>query len=97
MLITQYPSYCSCHAAIATRQNVHNQANKTKANATMPTVGKEDEPLTPAQMAINAVKVFFALSPLLALFYVLLSGFESDDKENAKRNKKGFSLDGHGD
>ena len=62
---------------------------------TMPTVGKEDEPLTPAQMAINAVKVFFALSPLLALFYVLLSGFESDDKEKAKRIKKGFSLDGH--
>ena len=70
---------------------------KTKANATMPTIGKEDEPLTPAQMAINAVKVFFALSPLLALFYVLLSGFESDDKENAKRIKKGFSLDGHGE
>ena len=66
-----------------------------KAKATMPTVGKEDEPLTPAQMAINAVKVFFALSPLLALFYVLLSGFESEDKENAKRIKKGFSLDGH--
>lgn len=63
--------------------------------ATMPTVGKEDEPLTPAQMAINAVKVLFALSPLLALFYVLLSGFESDDKEKAKRIKKGFSLDGH--
>lgn len=70
---------------------------KTKAKVTMPTVGKEDEPLTPAQMAINAVKVFFALSPLLALFYVLLSGFESDDKENAKRIKKGFSLDGHGE
>ena len=63
--------------------------------ATMPTVGKEDEPLTPAQMAINTVKVFFALSPLLALFYVLLSGFESEDKEKAKRIKKGFSLDGH--
>ena len=62
---------------------------------TMPTVGKEDEPLTPAQMAINTVKVFFALSPLLALFYVLLSGFESEDKEKAKRIKKGFSLDGH--
>ena len=64
-------------------------------SATMPTVGKEDEPLTPAQMAINAVKVVFALSPLLALFYVLLSGFESEDKEKAKRIKKGFSLDGH--
>ena len=55
----------------------------------MPTVGKEDEPLTPAQMAINAVKVFFALSPLLALFYVLLSGFESEDKEKAKREADG--------
>lgn len=66
-----------------------------KDEATMPTVGKEDEPLTPAQMAINTVKVFFALSPLLALFYVLLSGFESEDKEKAKRIKKGFSLDGH--
>ena len=42
----------------------------------MPTVGKEDEPLTPVQLAINSVKVIFALSPLIALFYVLFSAFE---------------------
>ena len=61
----------------------------------MPTLGKEEEPLTPAQFAINAIKVLFALSPLIALFYVLLSGFESEHEEKAKRIKKGFSLDGH--
>ena len=48
-----------------------------------------------ATMAINGLKLLFALSPLLALFYVLLSGFESAAEENKKRLKKGFSLDGH--
>eukprot|EP00567_Pseudictyota_dubia_P013518 CAMPEP_0197446548 /NCGR_PEP_ID=MMETSP1175-20131217/11479_1 /TAXON_ID=1003142 /ORGANISM="Triceratium dubium, Strain CCMP147" /LENGTH=62 /DNA_ID=CAMNT_0042977691 /DNA_START=115 /DNA_END=303 /DNA_ORIENTATION=- len=57
---------------------------------------KEDEPLTPAQMAINGAKLLFALSPLLVLLYVLVSGFETEEMESAKRKKKGdFELEGH--
>ena len=38
------------------------------------------------------------MSPLLALFYVIYTGFEDEEKENAKRRQKGdFALDGHGE
>ncbi len=38
------------------------------------------------------------MSPLLALFYIIYTGFESEDKENEKRRQKGdFALDGHGE
>jgi len=36
-----------------------------------------------------------AASPLIALAYVLLSGFESPEKEAVKRKKKDFELEGH--
>ena len=37
-----------------------------------------------------------AVSPLLALGYVLLQAFESEEVENVKRNKKSdFNLEGH--
>lgn len=70
--------------------------NKQRNRSKMPTTGlKDEEPMDAATMAINGLKLLFALSPLLALFYVLLSGFESAAEENKKRLKKGFSLDGH--
>eukprot|EP00549_Striatella_unipunctata_P017680 CAMPEP_0118677724 /NCGR_PEP_ID=MMETSP0800-20121206/2794_1 /TAXON_ID=210618 ORGANISM="Striatella unipunctata, Strain CCMP2910" /NCGR_SAMPLE_ID=MMETSP0800 /ASSEMBLY_ACC=CAM_ASM_000638 /LENGTH=55 /DNA_ID=CAMNT_0006573445 /DNA_START=44 /DNA_END=211 /DNA_ORIENTATION=- len=51
---------------------------------------------TPVEYGINALKLLLAFSPLLALAYVLLSGFETDEQENMKRKKKtDFELDGH--
>lgn len=42
--------------------------------------------------------MLFAVSPLLALGYVLFSAFEDPKDEALKRRKKGdFELDGHGD
>ena len=42
--------------------------------------------------------MIFAISPLLALGYVLISAFESEEAENKKRNKKSdFNLEGHGE
>ena len=41
-------------------------------------------------------QLLFALSPLLALGYVLFSAFETEEQENRKRNKKSdFNLEGH--
>eukprot|EP00581_Thalassiosira_minuscula_P008025 CAMPEP_0183702202 /NCGR_PEP_ID=MMETSP0737-20130205/388_1 /TAXON_ID=385413 /ORGANISM="Thalassiosira miniscula, Strain CCMP1093" /LENGTH=61 /DNA_ID=CAMNT_0025928771 /DNA_START=103 /DNA_END=288 /DNA_ORIENTATION=+ len=55
-----------------------------------------EEPLTPVQMAINGLKLLFAMSPLLALFYIVYTGFEPEEVERKKRQQKGdFSLDGH--
>jgi hypothetical protein len=49
-----------------------------------------------AQLALDGTKILFAVSPLLVLFYIIFSGFETDDAENAKRKKKDdFRLDGH--
>eukprot|EP00593_Proboscia_inermis_P000073 CAMPEP_0171294436 /NCGR_PEP_ID=MMETSP0816-20121228/2924_1 /TAXON_ID=420281 /ORGANISM="Proboscia inermis, Strain CCAP1064/1" /LENGTH=55 /DNA_ID=CAMNT_0011766269 /DNA_START=72 /DNA_END=239 /DNA_ORIENTATION=- len=48
------------------------------------------------QMAIDGTKLLFAVSPLIALFYVIYTGFEDEDSEAKKRKKKdGFQLDGH--
>lgn len=59
----------------------------------MPTV---EEPLTAVQMAINGLKLLFAMSPLIALFYVIYTGFEPEEVEKKKRAAKGdFQLDGH--
>eukprot|EP00569_Conticribra_weissflogii_P004704 CAMPEP_0171340882 /NCGR_PEP_ID=MMETSP0878-20121228/8846_1 /TAXON_ID=67004 /ORGANISM="Thalassiosira weissflogii, Strain CCMP1336" /LENGTH=61 /DNA_ID=CAMNT_0011843005 /DNA_START=148 /DNA_END=333 /DNA_ORIENTATION=+ len=59
----------------------------------MPSV---EETLTPVQMAVNALKLIFAMSPLLALFYIIYTGFEPEEVEKKKRLKKGdFELDGH--
>ena len=42
------------------------------------------------------LKILFAISPLLALGYVLFSAFESPEAEALKRRKKGdFELEGH--
>ena len=42
------------------------------------------------------LQIFFALSPLLVLGYILFSAFESEEAENKKRNKKtDFNLEGH--
>lgn len=39
-----------------------------------------------------------AVSPLIALFYVIYTGFEPEEIEREKRAKKGdFQLDGHGE
>lgn len=62
----------------------------------MGSLPKEDEPATPATMAINAIKILFAMSPLLALAYVLMTGFEDKEVEGKKRSKKtDFQMDGH--
>jgi hypothetical protein len=56
----------------------------------------EEEPWGPADYAINGAKLLFAVSPLLALGYVLFSAFETPEAEALKRRKKGdFELDGH--
>jgi hypothetical protein len=42
------------------------------------------------------LQLLFAVSPLLALGYVLFSAFETPEAEALKRRKKGdFELDGH--
>jgi len=42
------------------------------------------------------MQLIFAISPLLALGYVLFSAFEEPEAEALKRRKKGdFELDGH--
>eukprot|EP00551_Chaetoceros_affinis_P003653 CAMPEP_0203641160 /NCGR_PEP_ID=MMETSP0088-20131115/6479_1 /ASSEMBLY_ACC=CAM_ASM_001087 /TAXON_ID=426623 /ORGANISM="Chaetoceros affinis, Strain CCMP159" /LENGTH=54 /DNA_ID=CAMNT_0050496523 /DNA_START=131 /DNA_END=295 /DNA_ORIENTATION=+ len=52
--------------------------------------------MTPVTMVINFFKILFAVSPLLALAYVLMTGFEDKDGEDAKRNKKAdFQMEGH--
>ena len=41
-------------------------------------------------------KLLVALSPLIALGYILFTAFESPEQEALKRKKKGdFDLDGH--
>jgi hypothetical protein len=60
----------------------------------MPTAS--DEPWTPLEYAINGAKLLFAMSPLIALAYVLISAFESEESEESKRKKKAdFNLEGH--
>jgi hypothetical protein len=44
------------------------------------------------------LQLLFAVSPLIALGYILLSAFEDPDTEEIKRKKKtDFELDGHAD
>eukprot|EP00525_Craspedostauros_australis_P001704 CAMPEP_0198113496 /NCGR_PEP_ID=MMETSP1442-20131203/5154_1 /TAXON_ID= /ORGANISM="Craspedostauros australis, Strain CCMP3328" /LENGTH=60 /DNA_ID=CAMNT_0043770609 /DNA_START=91 /DNA_END=273 /DNA_ORIENTATION=+ len=60
-------------------------------------MAKEEE-WTPVEYAINGGKILFAISPLLVLAYVLLSAFESDEDEAARRKKHSdFKLEGHGE
>ena len=47
---------------------------------------------------LDTQQLLVACSPLLALFYVIYTGFEDEEKEQAKRRQKGdFALDGHGE
>ena len=47
---------------------------------------------------LHTPQLLVACSPLLALFYVIYTGFEDEEKEQAKRRQKGdFALDGHGE
>ena len=56
----------------------------------------EETPYTAVQFAIDGAKVLFALSPRLALFYVIFTGFESTEEEQAKKKKRSdFQLEGH--
>ena len=58
--------------------------------------GSSDEPWTPLEYVINGAKLIFAISPLIALAYVLISAFESEESEEQKRKKKAdFNLEGH--
>jgi hypothetical protein len=42
------------------------------------------------------LQLLFAASPLIALAYVLMSAFESEEAEGKKRKKKtDFQMDGH--
>ena len=44
----------------------------------------------------NKSQLLFAMSPLIALFYVIYTGFEPEEVEQKKRAQKGdFQLDGH--
>eukprot|EP00579_Thalassiosira_antarctica_P002758 CAMPEP_0201876426 /NCGR_PEP_ID=MMETSP0902-20130614/8124_1 /ASSEMBLY_ACC=CAM_ASM_000551 /TAXON_ID=420261 /ORGANISM="Thalassiosira antarctica, Strain CCMP982" /LENGTH=64 /DNA_ID=CAMNT_0048403673 /DNA_START=82 /DNA_END=276 /DNA_ORIENTATION=- len=62
----------------------------------MPAMPSAEEPLTPVQMVINGFKLLFAMSPLIALFYIVYTGFEPEEVEMKKRKQKGdFQLDGH--
>lgn len=46
----------------------------------------------------HCAQLFFAISPLLALGYVLVSAFEPEELEDKKRKKKtDFNLEGHGE
>eukprot|EP00553_Chaetoceros_curvisetus_P000620 CAMPEP_0204621580 /NCGR_PEP_ID=MMETSP0717-20131115/7240_1 /ASSEMBLY_ACC=CAM_ASM_000666 /TAXON_ID=230516 /ORGANISM="Chaetoceros curvisetus" /LENGTH=61 /DNA_ID=CAMNT_0051636009 /DNA_START=200 /DNA_END=385 /DNA_ORIENTATION=+ len=59
-------------------------------------MAKEEEPMSNVTMAINFLKIMFAMSPLIVLGYVLLTGFDDKEEEEAKRKKKtDFQLDGH--
>ena len=42
-------------------------------------------------------QILVALSPLIALGFILFSAFESPEAEALKRKKKGFQLEGHGE
>lgn len=49
-----------------------------------------------AQVLIDGAKLILAVSPLLVLFYIVYSGFESSEAEAAKRKKDDdFVLEGH--
>ena len=41
-------------------------------------------------------QLLFAISPLIVLFYIIYTGFESEENESKKRQQRGdFQLDGH--
>ena len=62
----------------------------------MPSAASSEEPWTPVEYLINGAKLLFAISPLIALGYVLISAFESEESEHKKRSKKSdFNLEGH--
>eukprot|EP00814_Leptocylindrus_danicus_P012701 CAMPEP_0116025870 /NCGR_PEP_ID=MMETSP0321-20121206/13400_1 /TAXON_ID=163516 /ORGANISM="Leptocylindrus danicus var. danicus, Strain B650" /LENGTH=61 /DNA_ID=CAMNT_0003498335 /DNA_START=68 /DNA_END=253 /DNA_ORIENTATION=+ len=59
-------------------------------------MAEEEGPYTSMQFAIDSAKVLFACSPLIALFYVIYSGFETPEEEAKKKKKRlDFELSGH--
>eukprot|EP00544_Gedaniella_sp_CCMP2646_P003902 CAMPEP_0202480406 /NCGR_PEP_ID=MMETSP1361-20130828/412_1 /ASSEMBLY_ACC=CAM_ASM_000849 /TAXON_ID=210615 /ORGANISM="Staurosira complex sp., Strain CCMP2646" /LENGTH=62 /DNA_ID=CAMNT_0049107837 /DNA_START=79 /DNA_END=267 /DNA_ORIENTATION=+ len=55
-----------------------------------------EEASTPVDYLVIALKLLFAVSPLLVLAYILLSAWEDPEAEEVKRRKKtDFELDGH--
>lgn len=45
---------------------------------------------------VTPLQILFAMSPLIALTYVLLTGFDDPEAENEKRSKKtDFQMEGH--
>ena len=51
---------------------------------------------TKKQYHYYKLQLLFAMSPLIALFYVIYTGFEPEEVEQKKRAQKGdFQLDGH--
>ena len=49
-------------------------------------------------LSIIFTQLLIALSPLLALFYIIYTGFEPEEVERKKREQTGdFQLDGHAD
>jgi len=62
----------------------------------MPSLPSEDVASSPVELAINGLKLLFAMSPLIALFYIIYTGFEPEEVEKKKRQAVGdFQLDGH--
>jgi hypothetical protein len=48
------------------------------------------------RLVVFELQLLFAASPLIALAYVLMSAFESEEAEGKKRKKKtDFQMDGH--
>jgi hypothetical protein len=48
------------------------------------------------RLVVFKLQLLFAASPLIALAYVLMSAFESEEAEGNKRKKKtDFQMDGH--
>lgn len=53
-------------------------------------------PHVPTSLLREKKQLIFAISPLIALFYVIYTGFEPEEVEKKKRSQKGdFQLDGH--
>lgn len=56
----------------------------------------EEESTSIVRLLIDGVKVLFAMSPLIALAFIIYSGFENEEEEKRKLSKKtDFQLEGH--
>ena len=80
-----------------TRQQYHLNEMRVSATTHNPvTDGKTSIQQTKKQYHYYKSQLLFAMSPLIALFYVIYTGFEPEEVEQKKRAQKGdFQLDGH--